>query len=113
MNINGLLLTSPKYQLVLKKIYELGEQYYNFRHFTPLYLIKFIEDFGEYKKGEEGILFSCDDNIEFINLLGYGYEGIYEDDDKINEIEEFGKYRCYVEYFNNINIPVEITRLFE
>ena len=108
MKIKGYLMTSVNYDKVMRKIEELGDRYYSFRKYKPVYKITFKDDYGEYSKDEKGILYTCDEDIQLITLLGYGFEGLYEDEEKIKEIEDFGKYRCYVKYFDNVEISEDI-----
>ena len=42
--------------------------------------------------------------IEYMNILGFGFQGLYEDEEKVNEIEEFGKYKCRIYTDNDIYI---------
>ena len=94
MEIKGLLLTSLKINQVISRAQELGYKYYNFRNFNPVYIIEFNEQYNGNKKG---LLFNCGLDITPLNLLGFGFEGLFTDEEKINQIEQFGKYRCSVE----------------
>lgn len=111
MKLKGYFMTSINYDKVKSKVEELGDRYYSFRKYKPVYEITFKDDYDEYSKNEKGIFCSCDRDIQLITLLGYGFEGLYEDEEKIREIEDFGKYKCYVKYFDNIEISEDIMEI--
>ena len=94
----GYLLICKNYTKTLDRINKLGKSYYEFRNCKNVYSILFKEEYKQYNKDTKGFFFICENNIEMINLLGYGFEGLFDDEDKINEIEEFGKNISAIEY---------------
>lgn len=112
MKIKGYLMTSTRFNKVLERVKELNKKYYEYREYIPVYIIKFNKDFDEYSKNENAIIFSCEEDITITYLLGYGFDGLIDDEDKIKEIEEFGKYRCYIKYFDG-DIPDDIFTIEE
>lgn len=109
MKLKGYLITHNNkngFSKIKEKVLELGEKYYKFRHLYPVYLVNL--DGNNYIYME-----SSDENINLINVLGFGFEGLIEDEDKINVIEEFGKYRCVVNSMNNIEINDQYIEVFK
>ncbi len=99
---------------IVKRIREVGVNAYNYHKCMPRYIIIFKEEVLDYTKGNQIIYFECD-NLELnrLYLLGFGFEGLIEDEDKINVIEEFGKYRCVVNSMNNIEINDQYIEVFK
>ena len=110
MKIKGYVMTSKYFDKVLKRVKELNKKYYTYRNYIPVYIIKFNKDYDDYTKDENAIIFSCEEDIMTTYLLGYGFDGLIEDEDKVKEIEEFGKYRCYLKYFDT-EIPDDIINI--
>ena len=80
---------------IIDRIRFMGKEYYLFRKCYPIYLVTI--------DNEQKIVFEADQELsELMYLLGFSFEGLITDDEKINEIEEYGKYRCYVEKLEEI-----------
>ena len=90
--------TETNMNKIINRIKEVGMQCYNYYNCYPTKIITLMKDTGDFKKGQTIIYFENknDYDLEYMNLLGYGFNGLYEDGEKIKEIEKFGKYRCII-----------------
>lgn len=95
MILNGYSISAKtinKYNKIIDRIKELGINYYKYREYYPVYIIH---------KDIDYIYFETKKDIEYFTyLLGYGFEGLVEDEEKIDMIEQFGKYNCIIERIN-------------
>ena len=90
---------------IIERIRELGVDVYNYYNCMPEYIIIVKKEFMDYKINNQIIYFKCSDmNFNKLHLLGFGFNGLFEDEEKIMEIEKFGKYRCIINDINNIEI---------
>lgn len=99
MKINGYLMsnnTQRGLNKIINKIKENGIEMYKYYNCIPRYIISFYDDSKEYIYFE-----SKKHNIEYMNLLGFSFEGLVDSDDKINELESFGKYGCEILEIND------------
>lgn len=87
MKNDGYVITNPdkfKFNKILGKVMQLGDAYY-----------KRLGCDIEIRATE--IIFRCDTSkIEPMQLLDFSFAGLYTDEEKVNEIENFGKYECNV-----------------
>jgi hypothetical protein len=100
MKLNGFIISHKNengFSKIIARVQELGERYYKFRNLFPVYKVTIEGNKYIYMESENK-------NIELMNILGFGYEGLIEDMEKINEIEQFGKYRCIIDEIDK-NIP--------
>lgn len=107
MKLNGYVIshnTNEGFQKILDRIRELGKKYLEFRNYKAAYLIKY--------NGIDSIYIETGRDItDLCNFLGYGFEGLYTDEEKFNEIEEFGKYRCIIERVKETIDDIEIQQI--
>lgn len=103
----GYYLTSTKdMQKVINRIKEVGIKAYEYYNCIPTKIITVNEDMDEFSKGTVMIYYDNrnEEDINPLRFLGFGFEGLYEDEEKVEEIESFGKYRCVIYYDNEINL---------
>ena len=102
---------------IISRIKDVGINAYKYYNCIPTKIIELLEDYKDLKKGDKLIVFENynDNDIDYLRFLGYGFEGLYEDNEKIKVIEEFGKYRCIlytdkeIEFPNNIIKEIDFT----
>lgn len=101
MKLSGYLLTSSttiNYNKIINRIHELGKRMYDYYNCNPKYVITFKDDYKNIDQGKY-IYIECEDNNKIeneMNILGFGFQGLLTDEEKIKEIENFGKYRAYI-----------------
>lgn len=108
MNLNGYLLcnnTSNEFDSVVKRVKEMGIGYYNYRKYLPVYIINY--------NNKPCVYFETQKDLELpMYLLGYSFEGLIDDDERINEIECFGKYRCQIIRVDNVEYNGILNDIF-
>lgn len=90
--------TSKGLGKIKERIVNVGIGYYKRHNLYPVYSAVYND--------KEGIFVNTDKEIEPMELLAFGFSGLVEDEEKIEEIERFGKYRCIVEYVDDMEIKI-------
>lgn len=98
------------FKIIVDKIKDTGENAYKYYNCVPLEIIELKEEYDEFEKGKQFVFFKNynDHEIDYYRFLGFGFEGLYEDTEKINVIEQFGKYRCIVYTSEEVEFPENI-----
>lgn len=97
--------TSKGVEKIKDRIREVGIDYYKRHKLYPLYNIS-IEN-------QNGIFICTDEISEVFNLLAFSFSGLVDDEDKITEIERYGKYRCIITFYNNLTIEDIFVKEFD
>jgi hypothetical protein len=118
MKLKGYLIsheTEKGITNIINRIKEMGGDMYSYYKCIPELLIWCSKDNEIFIKDKTYIYFNCDHmNMEYMNLLGFSFEGLFDSEDKINEIESFGRYGCIIEKVNTtINKKNFIIKDFE
>lgn len=100
MKLKGYLMScSVKNGLtkIENRIREMGVKMYKYYNCMPELKITFKRSYKDYKKSQTVIYFNnAKQDMNYLHFLGFGFEGLFDDIDKMNEIESFGKYRCII-----------------
>ena len=56
---------------------------------------------------KEGVFINTDKEINVMELLAFSFSGLIEDDEKMTEIERFGKYRCIINYVYDDEVVIK------
>lgn len=92
MVLNGYIINSTsneKVNKIIERIKYMGIDFYKIKKYYPVYLI-------QYKDNQRVYIESAEEIDNYMNILGYSFEGLVDDIDKVTEIEEFGKYACII-----------------
>lgn len=95
---------------IIERIKDVGKNAYIYYNCIPINIIELKEDYEEFNKGDKFIVYENynDYDIDYIRFLGFGFEGLYTDEEKIKVIEDFGKYGCVLYDDDEINIPEDL-----
>lgn len=107
MNYYVTSTTEKNMDKIINRIKEVGIKCYNYHNCYPTKIITLLRNVDDFKKGQRIIYFENknDHDIEYMKLLGFGFDGLFEDEEKIYEIESFGKYRCIIYNEDEITLP--------
>ena len=121
MKFKGYFITSEKknkFEAIVNRIKEMGKDMYEYYHCYPQYIITFKHNYNDFQKNQKVIYFNCENqDMDNLHFLGFGFEGLVDVEDKIKEIESFGKYGCIIikvdEDFDVHNVDQFIIDKFE
>lgn len=95
--------TNKGLEKIKERIINVGIEYYKRHKLYPVYFAMY--------NNEKGIFINTDEKISPMELLAFGFSGLVEDEEKVEEIEKFGKYGCVIDYVDNMEINI-IEELF-
>lgn len=81
-----------------ERIINVGIDYYKRHELFPVYCATY--------NGNEGVFIHTNREINVMELLAFSFSGLVEDEEKIDEIERFGKYRCIIDYVCEDDITI-------
>lgn len=89
---------------IKERIMCVGIDYYKKHKLYPVYCATYNQRDGIFINTEK------EKEIEPMELLAFSFSGLVEDEEKVDEIERFGKYRCIISYLDNeeVNIISEL-----
>lgn len=109
MKLKGYFIThetSKGMKKIIDRIKDVGIQYYERHDFLPIYIINI--------EGKKGIFIVTDSEIKDVfNLLAFSFSGLVDDEDKVTEIERYGKYRCIVKFYDELLVDKNYVNQFE
>lgn len=83
---------------IIRRIKSVDNSSYEYYKCKPRFFIRFRENYKKFKRDDNVVYVQADNlNMEKMNLLGFGLEGLITNEEKIKKYEQFGRYRCIID----------------